>query len=61
MEYEKSLENSKRQNIELKNDVLRYSDEVKNRENELAGLCSKFKNQLHQAKKTIHDKENILE
>ena len=51
----------KRHNVELKNDVIRYGEEVRCREQELGSLCNKFKNQLNQAKKTIHDKENCLD
>ena len=61
LELEKCLDNAKKHNVDLKNDVMRYSEEVNARQSELASLCNKFKNQLTQAKKSIHDKENILE
>lgn len=50
----------KRQNVDLKNDVIKFSEEIHNREQELSSICNKFKNQLNQAKKTIHEKENML-
>lgn len=55
-DLEKSLENCKKINLDLKNDMLRYSEEVNTRERELNAICAKYKHQLNQTKKLVSEK-----
>jgi predicted RNase H-like nuclease (RuvC/YqgF family) len=47
--------------MELKASIVQYSEELTNRENELTTICNKFKQQLQQTKKSLSEKECLIE
>lgn len=61
MDLEKALEHSRKTNLEMKNDISKFSQEVNSREHELSTMCTRLKHQISQNKKQLADKDGKLE
>lgn len=61
LDLEKALEHSRKTNLEMKNDISKFSQEVNSREHELSTMCTRLKHQISQNKKQLADKDGKLE
>lgn len=61
LDLEKALEHARKTNLEMKNDISKFSEEVNSREHELSSMCTKLKHQINQNKKNLSDKDGKIE
>ena len=61
LDLEKALEHARKTNLEMKNDISKFSQEVNSREHELSSMCTKLKHQINQNKKALTDKDAKIE